>query len=412
MDTESQLRAAWKREYQNRRAELGGRRRELEPEPESGSESGSERERVPHTPGALPPGARLPWWDRDNGVRPSIRDNATVVADVVGPNHQCMSKEDVLFTIKTPPCEKGSAHYETYKTGHKSGLYTQTDCAPGAKSGIRFAAKADGDIGFFRPEMLTLLYNHLLVEGKVIYSIKQGTPLNPGPAIQFFRDAYICSHAAWWDSKFIYDDCYMEEIGRGAWNKTERPVLKHALTAADPYRFLPTFDKGWSFHKEGYFSYLEELKGVELPQGLVLRTGFDSGECASDGVNKPIREAMLSCLASANGFGPRVFATWVVPEDSYYPRMPMNEGDTFFHWRSGITRDRPDEMQSDRSVWWSASFELKDEDEWTGKIPVPRNLMRVDVSKLVSLEAERPTLQYRVAYSVIEGYQGLSLIHI
>ncbi len=310
---------------------------------------------------------------------------------------------------------------------------------------LRWGVQADDpdQNGFFSSAALQKIYDHMIVKGRVMFSVLDGTPDEPGKAIQFFPEKYVCSSVPWWSSKLDYlpQTLIFEDEASGSYNTVERlnnlytvvafsvivegpnsddarewdtikrqvvnfqknkldkipksNVMKFsniefldaqvimqtshmtlaykpvpgpqiaqriqklieeltlelsrdasewvghkvtrvtdqpkALTAPDVRFFLPDF--GLAYGLETGDPRIEEIHANANKWGLVLRKGYSEVDATFEG---PLREAMLSSLAASNGFGPRIFAQWIVPEEAHNYQMYMNTNETCSHFSDGL----------------------------------------------------------------------------
>ena len=142
---------------------------------------------------------------------------------------------------------------------------------------------------------------------------------------------------------------------------------------------------------------------------LVLRTTRLSADGRNGfGFDRPIRQAMLSGLASSCGFGPRIFATWIVPEGAHHAMMEMNRLDAYSSLGDGVTRRDPDPL-SGADVWWDSPTLLDDSNrrgELFAAKPIDEGPTPVRGIRRQYSDAKMQRLQCRTAYTLMEGFEG------
>lgn len=191
-----------------------------------------------------------------------------------------------------------------------------------------YSVQADNEqsMGFFGEHQLQHMYKHMCIDGKVMFSI------NSGKAIQFFPDEFVCSNIWWWESKisFMPSSLRWDRIGSGSFNVAN--VLRNTDSTSNPpsgrlpdhFLFLPPMRVayGVSLQQPG----IDKMFAPTKQNGIIMRVAtYDHSD--PYGLQRMIREIMLGGLAASNGFGPRIFAAYVIPDRMYPPAMRMNPGD-------------------------------------------------------------------------------------
>ena len=203
--------------------------------------------------------------------------------------------------------------------------------SPDYNPATRYGVSADSPLyGLFSPERLQWLYQHLVLGGDVLFSVElQGSR---GDALRFIPKRYACGHAWWWHSKVLYppSSLYFNTVGAGT-----DTIARHLETASltkdaediDPFTFLPPMRTcyGQSYRSAN----LDKLYAASKQNGLIYRRSRPhQKEMHLQSIQRPLRELVLSGIAASHGFGPRVFAAWVVPAGVDVPELRMNSGDT------------------------------------------------------------------------------------
>jgi hypothetical protein len=127
----------------------------------------------------------------------------------------------------------------------------------------------------------------------------------------------------------------------------------------DPLVFLPNLRLAYGVKKREKGT--AELLARANANGLIFR---EAGVQRVFGMDSPLRETMLACFASSCGFGPRVFAAWVVPPGAFAPDMKLNVGDPCAHFASGVEAPKRKETgfttkELPRAPWWNRAWELR-----------------------------------------------------
>ena len=225
--------------------------------------------------------------------------------------------------------------YKMTINGRKSAMYParqftlsdrqlmQTPTGIGIVKNI-YSVQADNEqsMGFFGEQQLQHVFKHMCVEGKVLFSVNQNK------AIQFFPDEFACSNVWWWESKIntMPSSLRWDVIGSGSFNvaKQLRNTDPTNNNLPDHFLFLPPtrIAYGVTLQQAG----VEKMFAPTKQNGIIMRQAiYDSKDIY--GMQRMIREIMLGALAAAGGFGPRIFAAYVIPEEAHVPKMRINPGD-------------------------------------------------------------------------------------
>ena len=194
-------------------------------------------------------------------------------------------------------------------------------------SRVTFSMQADHEqsLGFFGREQLQHVYDHMIYKGNVMFSV------NANKAIQFFPSEFVCSNVWWWESRLnqVPQSLEWNQIGSGSYNKAFRLINANPSNGRLPDHFLflpPTrIGYGMSLQQPG----IEKAFAATKQNGIIMRVAYYPGveKDRGFGMQAVVRELMLSALAASAGFGPRIYAAYIIPGDAYPPNMAMNPGD-------------------------------------------------------------------------------------
>ena len=224
-------------------------------------------------------------------------------------------------------------------------LFTLADADGGGMRVYSMQADQEQSMGFFGLQQLNHVFDHMMLKGKVMFSVADKK------AIQFFPDEFVCSNVWWWESKlkFLPTSLYWKEIGKGSYNRAYK-LLEPSATGdklPDHFTVLPPTRVGYglSLGQQG----LEKLYAATKQNGLIKRVAYYDRSDDDYGLQRAIRESMLAGLASSMGFGPRIFATYIIPQkevkgnlqDLQLAEVRMNPGDANFVFGDPLYRAVP-----------------------------------------------------------------------
>lgn len=173
------------------------------------------------------------------------------------------------------------------------------------------------------------------------------------------------------------------------------------LFAPDVRFFLPDFRLAYGLEKTD--PRVKEIHDDANKWGLIRRTAYFDGK-SKDPIERPLREAMLSSLAAANGFGPRIFAQWIVPEDAGNYQMFMNTSEPCAHFADGVLEvNRLDATDSKFNKNCIPSDAWCEDSNWTLRsAQIPRALKMPDLRT----KALQQRLGWRSTCTLMEGFEG------
>ena len=459
-----------------------------------------------------------------------LSDNYTKIADMYKPNErvdydtvvEALEPMDNFYITKTKAWKEYSVPGQWYKERKDFFLADIVEkeqwrfAGPSTERVLRWGVQADDpdQYGFFSSTALQNIYDHMIVKGRVMFSVLDGTPDEPGKAIQFFPERYVCSGVPWWFSKlnFLPQTLTFDTVGSGAYNDVDRlnnlytvvafsvivegpnsnnankwdtikqqvaeaqknklrsrisytvkssgvefldvqvltqtshmtlaympiPGLQleertqklieeltlelsrdasewvghkvtrvtdqpKALTAPDIRFFLPDF--GLAYGLETGDPRIEEIHANANKWGLVRREAHSS----VGGLSHALREAMLSSLAAANGFGPRIFAQWIVPctkdEQAHHYQMYMNTNETCSHFSDGLFEAK----RLDANDKWFDKYCIPSQ-PWCKKSNWTLDDTIAETSALIMppqyITAHDNNLQWKSTCMLMEGFEG------
>jgi len=183
-----------------------------------------------------------------------------------------------------------------------------------------------------------------------------------------------------------------------------KEVVKQAkiISGPDISLFLPNLRLAYGLEDK---SKIKRICNDADEWGLVLRTAFvDTDSVSHKTIEHALREVMLSSYAAANGFGPRIFAQWIVPEDAYHYEMRMNVGEICEHFADGMAEvERLDSISDGFSLdnYSIPSEPWCEKANWTNS-GTRYNPFRVPLSRE---GADNAGLEWRKACTLMEGFE-------
>ena len=179
-------------------------------------------------------------------------------------------------------------------------------------------------------------------EHKLVHRIEEATLLD----VQIVREMSLMTivyHLADdkaidnWDLKEFCEDVNKKLRFPEAWvGYPVKEVVSQAKIVSGPdiSLFLPDLRLAYGLEDK---NKIKRICNDADKWGLVLRTAFvDKDDISHKTTEHALREVMLSSYAAANGFGPRIFAQWIVPENAYHYEMRMNVGEICEHFADGM----------------------------------------------------------------------------
>ena len=271
------------------------------------------------------------------------------------------------FILKTDFFEENSPAYNYCKNKEE---FIRTDkLVTSETNSYNFAVQADdpNGKGFFNPEALDHFYTQMIRDGKVMFSVVEGTPSQPGLSVQFFPDNYVCSNAGWWTSKVTYlpNTIKVLALQGGTFNQIRKFDPQSGF---DPRTWLPELPRAYGIATDK--AGVEDLLARSKQNGIVVRFATCKQEEAIYGMPRPVREFMIAGFASARGIGPRIFAAWITPVDGYPFTPKMEKGGIHEHFMDGLTTpnyteydasfykqdNEFDNMYWPKYPWWSKEW--------------------------------------------------------
>jgi hypothetical protein len=191
-------------------------------------------------------------------------------------------------------------------------------------------AADNAEFGLFASKREQFLYTHLIKKGGVAFAVEQQDLR--ADAVRFFPEKYACGYAWWWMSKVDRLPLSMR------WNTLasgSHTVLRRLEPTTNTERKEDRFVDAFAFLPPMRTCYNQSLKSANVStlfaackqNGLLRRDVYFDDDATVKTLRRPMRELVLSTLAASSGFGPRVFAAWIVPAGVQPVLLSMNAGD-------------------------------------------------------------------------------------